>query len=243
MTAVDHDTRAPPTALGRALPAASPRGCIRAVGSSSGASWPVRSAGWHRLLRGAVRPAPQCLLGEGRVHRNGGAILLDARGIRGHREQRGLPDHRHPHDRDGALVTVTDALLAFPIAYYMARMASPRVRGMLVIAVLLPLWAPISSRSTPGGRSSRATASSNGRSPVRYRGAGPRRDRQRLARPVLPVAAVHDPADLRRPGTDPVIAPRGLLRPRRTAVDDVPTNHPAVGLSGASWPARSSRSP
>jgi putative spermidine/putrescine transport system permease protein len=40
-----------------------------------------------------------------------------------------------------ALVTVTDALLAFPIAYYMARIASPRVRGALVIAVLMPLWA------------------------------------------------------------------------------------------------------
>jgi putative spermidine/putrescine transport system permease protein len=40
-----------------------------------------------------------------------------------------------------ALVTVTDALLAFPIAYYMARIASPRVRGVLVIAVLMPLWA------------------------------------------------------------------------------------------------------
>ncbi len=40
-----------------------------------------------------------------------------------------------------ALVTVTDALLAFPIAYYMARIASPRVRGLLVIAVLMPLWA------------------------------------------------------------------------------------------------------
>jgi len=39
------------------------------------------------------------------------------------------------------LVTVTDALLAFPIAYYMARVASPRKRGMLVVAVLLPLWA------------------------------------------------------------------------------------------------------
>ncbi|HSW41718.1 MAG TPA: ABC transporter permease [Patescibacteria group bacterium] len=39
-----------------------------------------------------------------------------------------------------ALVTVTDALLAFPIAYYMARVASPRVRGLLVIAVLMPLW-------------------------------------------------------------------------------------------------------
>ena len=39
------------------------------------------------------------------------------------------------------LVTMTDALLAFPIAYYMARVASPRVRNALVIAVLMPLWA------------------------------------------------------------------------------------------------------
>jgi putative spermidine/putrescine transport system permease protein len=39
------------------------------------------------------------------------------------------------------LVTLTDALLAFPIAYYMARVASPRVRGLLVVAVLMPLWA------------------------------------------------------------------------------------------------------
>src|SRR5215218_8003283 len=39
------------------------------------------------------------------------------------------------------LVTLTDALLAFPIAYYMARVASPRVRSAMVVAVLLPLWA------------------------------------------------------------------------------------------------------
>ncbi len=39
------------------------------------------------------------------------------------------------------LVTLTDALLAFPIAYYMARVAKPRVRNALVVAVLLPLWA------------------------------------------------------------------------------------------------------
>ncbi len=39
------------------------------------------------------------------------------------------------------LVTLTDALLAFPIAYYMARMASPRTRGLLVVAILMPLWA------------------------------------------------------------------------------------------------------
>ncbi len=38
-------------------------------------------------------------------------------------------------------VTLTDALLAFPIAYYMARVASPRMRGFLLIAILMPLWA------------------------------------------------------------------------------------------------------
>jgi putative spermidine/putrescine transport system permease protein len=39
-----------------------------------------------------------------------------------------------------ALVTVTDALLAFPIAFYMAKVAGPRMRGFLVVAVLVPLW-------------------------------------------------------------------------------------------------------
>ena len=40
-----------------------------------------------------------------------------------------------------ALVTVTDALLAFPIAFFMAKVASRRVRGLLVVAILTPLWA------------------------------------------------------------------------------------------------------
>ena len=39
------------------------------------------------------------------------------------------------------LVTVADAVLAFPIAYYMARVATPRMRNLLVVAVLMPLWA------------------------------------------------------------------------------------------------------
>ena len=39
-----------------------------------------------------------------------------------------------------AAVTVTDALLALPFAYFMARLASPRTRAMLFVAVLLPLW-------------------------------------------------------------------------------------------------------
>ena len=38
-------------------------------------------------------------------------------------------------------VTLTDALLALPIAYYMARVASPRTRRLMVVAVLIPLWA------------------------------------------------------------------------------------------------------
>ena len=40
-----------------------------------------------------------------------------------------------------AAVTLTDAVIAFPIAYYMARVASPRTRQLLVIAILMPLWA------------------------------------------------------------------------------------------------------
>jgi putative spermidine/putrescine transport system permease protein len=37
-------------------------------------------------------------------------------------------------------VTLTDILLAVPIAYYMARVASRGTRGFLVVAVLMPLW-------------------------------------------------------------------------------------------------------
>ena len=37
-------------------------------------------------------------------------------------------------------VTITCAVIAFPIAFYMARVASPRTRRLLVMATLLPLW-------------------------------------------------------------------------------------------------------
>src|SRR5215470_5717761 len=45
-----------------------------------------------------------------------------------------------------AIVTVTDAVIAVPFAYYMARVASPRGRQALFIAVLLPLWASYLAR-------------------------------------------------------------------------------------------------
>jgi putative spermidine/putrescine transport system permease protein len=35
---------------------------------------------------------------------------------------------------------VTDALLAFPLAFFMARLASKRTRALLFVMVLLPLW-------------------------------------------------------------------------------------------------------
>jgi putative spermidine/putrescine transport system permease protein len=45
-----------------------------------------------------------------------------------------------------AAVTVTDALIAFPFAYYMARIASPRLRTLLFVLVLLPLWSSYLAR-------------------------------------------------------------------------------------------------
>jgi putative spermidine/putrescine transport system permease protein len=38
-------------------------------------------------------------------------------------------------------VTVIDAVVAFPVALYTARVAAPRYRRLLVVAVLTPLWA------------------------------------------------------------------------------------------------------
>lgn len=39
------------------------------------------------------------------------------------------------------LVTVIDILIALPIAFFMAKVASPRLQRILVIAILMPLWA------------------------------------------------------------------------------------------------------
>jgi putative spermidine/putrescine transport system permease protein len=42
--------------------------------------------------------------------------------------------------RTAVLVTLTDAVIAFPIAFYMAKVASRRGKAILVVAVLMPLW-------------------------------------------------------------------------------------------------------
>jgi putative spermidine/putrescine transport system permease protein len=43
-------------------------------------------------------------------------------------------------------VTLTDVIIAFPFAYFMARLASPRLRAVLFVLVLLPLWASYIAR-------------------------------------------------------------------------------------------------
>jgi putative spermidine/putrescine transport system permease protein len=42
--------------------------------------------------------------------------------------------------RTALLVTVTDGVIAFPIAFYMAKIASRRGKALLVVGILLPLW-------------------------------------------------------------------------------------------------------
>jgi putative spermidine/putrescine transport system permease protein len=39
------------------------------------------------------------------------------------------------------LVTIVDIVIALPIAFFMAKVASPRLQRVLVVAVLMPLWA------------------------------------------------------------------------------------------------------
>jgi putative spermidine/putrescine transport system permease protein len=57
-----------------------------------------------------------------------------------------------------AAVTVIDALLALPVAFYMAKVAGPLVSRLLVVAILTPLWASYLVKAfawrtmvTPGG--------------------------------------------------------------------------------------------
>jgi putative spermidine/putrescine transport system permease protein len=45
--------------------------------------------------------------------------------------------------RLAVLVTVVDAVLAFPLAWFMARIAKPKWRTLLFLAVVVPLWSSI----------------------------------------------------------------------------------------------------
>ena len=65
-------------------------------------------------------------------------------GLQNYRELRAVPVYRRVALRTvgvAAVVTVNDTLLAIPVAFYLAKVATPRVRRLLAVAITLPLWA------------------------------------------------------------------------------------------------------
>ena len=73
-----------------------------------------------------------------------------SRATRSHLDARQLPQlwHGRPYRTVAlrtigiaAAVTITDAIIAFPFAYFMARLAGAAHRAVLFVLVLLPLWA------------------------------------------------------------------------------------------------------
>ncbi len=141
-----------------------------------------------------------------------------------------------------ATVTVVDALIALPIALYMAKVARPRARRLLVAAILTPLWASYLVKAYAW----RILLSSDGAGGLGAGTAAPVRSRVRAGRgdadAGVPVAAVHDPAGVRRAGPGAGLAAGGLRRPRRAGRTDVPVGGAAADLPGAGGRARSSRS-
>ena len=133
-----------------------------------------------------------------------------------------------------AAVTATCAVLAFPFAYFMARVASPRVRAMLFVLVLLPLWSSYLVRVYAW----KVILANDGILNWSLEKIGlPGREHRLLehgdvARVHLHLAALHDPAGLRGAGAHPALLHRGLARPRRLRVHDVPARDPAARAAG-----------
>ena len=97
------------------------------------------------------------------------------------------------------------------------RWRAAAAKAMLVVAVLMPLWSSYLVKvyawrtMLSDGRRHQLGAGA-------VRAARPRlRQHRRLAGDELPLAAVHDPADLRRARADPELADQRLRGPRRLA--------------------------
>ena len=138
VTSVPHGEPPPRSGLGRRLSTffhRHPR-----VGSARCSR--RRSAGCSiGYLGSLVRAAARGVLGHGRVHGRD-RPHVHARQLPAHLRAGRLPRRGLAHDPDGRRSSRSPcAVLAFPIAYYMARVASPRTRNLLVVAVLMPLWA------------------------------------------------------------------------------------------------------
>ena len=119
-------------------------------------------------------------------------------------------------------VSVACAVLAFPLAYYMARYATSRMKTVLYLVAIMPLWSSYLVRALAWRQSSRtrdhelggwsdsvwtAGRSSTPRSSVAL---GDPVVLRAVHRVRLPVAAVHDPAGGGGARACAPVLPRGL---------------------------------
>ena len=115
-------------------------------------------------------------------------------------------------------VTVVDAVIALPVAFFMAKVASRWARRALVVTVTMPLWAGYLVKGyawrailDPGGG---VLVSVFGRTPgFGYTSVG--------HRALLPVVPVHGHPDLRRARPAPELVARSVDGSRREGGPDV----------------------
>ena len=229
---------APRPSSAAALSAAA--GCGRLLLLSGPAAWFVLI-----YLRALVDPVRLGVLARRRVHRRRSSTTGTSTTSR---RSSTSPTYRTIALRTigiAAAVTVTDALLALPFAYFAARLAPKRLQTRAVRDRAGPAVDEL-----PRARLRVAADPRQGRDP--QLDAGPAR--ARLASNVallelgdvdrlqLHLAAVHDPAGLARVRARARLVPRGVGRPRRARLDDVPPRAAPAGACRASSPARSSRS-
>ena len=143
-----------------------------------------------------------------------------------------------------AAVTVTDAILAFPFAYYAARIAPQRLSSALFVAVLIPLWTSYLVRVYAWRLILANDGILNWTLDKLGLGSIERRllEHGDVDRLLLHLAAVHDPAGLGGDRARARLAARGVGRPGRARLDDVPRACCCRWRCPASPPARSSPS-
>ena len=108
-------------------------------------------------------------------------------------------------------------MIAFPFAYFMARLAGPRLRAVLFVLVLLPLWASYLARVYAWQLILNHDGLLNwcaGEARASRRRTCSTRTRAILDRLLVHLAAVHDPAGLCGPRANPPLLHRGVARPR-----------------------------
>ena len=179
----------------------------RCSGSASSTSWRSCCCSSPRSGRSTASPA--------RSDRRG-------RSTTSSRRSPGRCTRRSPCARSASpsLVTLIDVALALPIAFFMAKVASPRMQRILVIAVLTPLWASYLVKAYAW----RSVLSQDGILEWLLAPFGLAHARLRPAgddhHAGVPLAAVRDPADLRRARARARLAARGIRRSRRHDLAD-----------------------